>query len=731
MPAIFSGPAIVDNQGTIWGNFYGKLYIGKQFKNNFKSIPIQDKYYNDKYSNIFKKVIWDNKKEVFYVAFHLSDGIFVFDKNMNPMKTILGPPFHNGPLGWIESVVIDICLDKNNRLWMCGNIVSIYDSSSHKMVPVSSLYRGLASLNQRFRNLVFHDKYLYAVPANPLSTYLHRIDINRFTCDSIGLPAIPIAEKQQPNQLGPLEMDSKGENIYLSNKNAVFQYSLTSGQTRKIIELTDLDKAYAHFSNFHWYNVDDNDNLWVSSLTKTWIFEPIHLKAIKEIQRKKNTYFNQAHNLKGKGMMCYVNSTSYDFYDYKNQKEYNLGINDGLISYINWTTSFANEMLFVGANNYFQYIPFESIVNRKADRKCYLSEIKIFNQQYTADTLPEYLHVLKLPHHQNFITLTFSSTEFESPEALEYRYKMDGVNEDWVYTNYHNRTISFNNLRPGNYTFHTSIKNLDGTWRDSDISLKIKITPAWWQTMLFKFLIFVCLILIVFLFVHWRIRVVRKQEHQRSTHEKELLELEAKALRAQMNPHFIFNCLNSIKALIQNDNKQRATDYLTTFSKLIRTLFQNSDKRQISLYDEIETCRLYTQLEAMRLDGKLNYSFNIDPNIDLKSIMVPALIIQPFIENAIWHGIVPKEKGTINVTIKQQEDTIVCEVDDDGIGRELSKLNKPVNPVLHESKGVHLSQARIDLEKKLNESQASIKIIDKYENDKANGTRVVLTFNLN
>jgi len=220
-------------------------------------------------------------------------------------------------------------------------------------------------------------------------------------------------------------------------------------------------------------------------------------------------------------------------------------------------------------------------------------------------------------------------------------------------------------------------------------------------------------------------------EKRKSVHDKELLELEAKALRAQMNPHFIFNCLNSIKALIQNDEKQKATDYLATFSKLIRTLFQNSDKRQISLYDEIETCHLYTQLEAMRLNGKLNYNFNIDPNIDRKSVMVPALIIQPFIENAIWHGIVPKDEGTINVSIKQKDDAIVCEVDDDGIGRELSKLNKPVTPVIHESKGVHLSQARIDLEKKLNDSNASIEIIDKYENEKANGTRVILTFNLN
>ncbi|HLO82837.1 MAG TPA: histidine kinase [Chitinophagaceae bacterium] len=220
-------------------------------------------------------------------------------------------------------------------------------------------------------------------------------------------------------------------------------------------------------------------------------------------------------------------------------------------------------------------------------------------------------------------------------------------------------------------------------------------------------------------------------EKQRSIQDKELLELEAKALRAQMNPHFIFNCLNSIKSLIQGDEKHKAIDYLTTFSKLIRTLFQNSDKRQISLFDEIETCRLYIQLEAMRLDGKLCYNIEIVPGIDLKSVMVPALIIQPFIENAIWHGIVPKNGGTINISITQLKDVIVCEVDDDGIGRELSKLNKPVTSVIHKSQGLRLSQARIDLEKKLNDSHASIKIIDKYEDDNAKGTVVVLTFNLN
>ena len=206
--------------------------------------------------------------------------------------------------------------------------------------------------------------------------------------------------------------------------------------------------------------------------------------------------------------------------------------------------------------------------------------------------------------------------------------------------------------------------------------------------------------------------------------------MEARALRAQMNPHFIFNCMNSIKALIQNDEKQKSIDYLVTFSKLIRTLFNNADKRQVSLHDELETCKLYTQLEAMRLDGKLRYRFDINESIDLKSVMVPALIIQPFIENAIWHGIVPREGGEVSVKVDGDDEQVVCEIEDDGIGREVSKMNKPVTPVVHHSRGISLSQARLGLEKKLSDKTATIEIVDKYEDEMAKGTKVTIYFSL-
>jgi len=212
-----------------------------------------------------------------------------------------------------------------------------------------------------------------------------------------------------------------------------------------------------------------------------------------------------------------------------------------------------------------------------------------------------------------------------------------------------------------------------------------------------------------------------------------LLELEAKALRAQMNPHFIFNSLNSIKSLINKNENDIAANYLTTFSKLIRTLFQNSDKREVSLFEEIETCKLYTQLERMRFGNKIEFIFNVDQSIDLKDIKVPALILQPLIENAIWHGLVPKETGgRVVFSIKKTNGTVECIIDDDGIGRELSGQYKAQYKATHQSKGIGMTQARLDLDTLLSEREDTIRIIDKKNSiGIAEGTKVIITFKEN
>ena len=189
--------------------------------------------------------------------------------------------------------------------------------------------------------------------------------------------------------------------------------------------------------------------------------------------------------------------------------------------------------------------------------------------------------------------------------------------------------------------------------------------------------------------------------------------------------------MNSIKTLIQSDEQDKAVIYLTTFSKLIRTIFNNSDKRAISLYDEIETCRLYTELESMRFENRFTYEFDIDQSLDTKSIMVPALIIQPFIENAIWHGIMLKEDGGhLKVIIGKGNNSVFCIIEDNGIGREMSKKNKFKGAgSTHQSKGVHLTQARLNLNNVLTQKNAFLTIVDKTdENGNATGTKIILEF---
>ena len=294
-----------------------------------------------------------------------------------------------------------------------------------------------------------------------------------------------------------------------------------------------------------------------------------------------------------------------------------------------------------------------------------------------------------------------------------------------------NRRINYADLSPGKYIFRVKVREWGLKWSPETI-LSIIITPPFWQTWWFIALCVLLFSILLFWFVQRRIKTIRKQEKLGAVHEKELLELEARALRAQMNPHFIFNCMNSIKSLIQQKDEDRAINYLTTFSKLIRTIFNNSDKREITLYDEIETCSLYTQLESMRFGNKFKYHFNVDESLDLKSVQVPALIIQPFIENAIWHGVMPKEDGgTVTVTIDKKDQSIRCIIDDDGIGREISNQNKFKGELsTHQSKGVSLTQSRLDLDNLLNERNAVVKIIDKKdEAGKATGTKIIIQLN--
>ena len=213
-----------------------------------------------------------------------------------------------------------------------------------------------------------------------------------------------------------------------------------------------------------------------------------------------------------------------------------------------------------------------------------------------------------------------------------------------------------------------------------------------------------------------------------SDFKNQLARAETKALRAQMNPHFIFNSLNSINNFVTDQKHEIASDYLLRFSKLIRLILDNSRSETIPLDKELETLQLYVQLESIRFDDHFKYMVNIAENTNTGSIMIPPMLLQPFIENAIWHGLMQKRaKGTITVDIREEEEKFLhVSITDDGIGREKSAEMKS-KPATHRSHGLKVTSERIDIMNKLNSTGAEVRIIDLKDGQGiALGTRVEL-----
>ena len=211
--------------------------------------------------------------------------------------------------------------------------------------------------------------------------------------------------------------------------------------------------------------------------------------------------------------------------------------------------------------------------------------------------------------------------------------------------------------------------------------------------------------------------------------EQKLADTEMTALRAQMNPHFIFNCLNSIKLYTLDNEADKASDYLTRFSRLIRLVLENSRSERVPLKNELEALQLYIELEAMRFKQKVQFSINVSPNIDQQYLRIPPLLLQPYVENAIWHGLMHKpEGGTVTVEVSQPEENLLyIEISDDGVGRERAAELKSKSAGKHKSFGMQVTADRIRMINQLYNIQTKTQIVDLVDSfGEPCGTRVIL-----
>lgn len=317
-----------------------------------------------------------------------------------------------------------------------------------------------------------------------------------------------------------------------------------------------------------------------------------------------------------------------------------------------------------------------------------------------ADGLPLGLH---LNYRRHYLTFDYAATAFTRPEDVRYRYRLVGLDPDWLPPT-DARFASYSNLHHGEYTFEVKASSGNGIW-SVPAAFTFRIDPPYWARWWFYLLCSLSVLGLAF-GIH-RFRSTRRERREKTRQlmlRSRMLQLEQQALNANMNRHFVFNALNSIQFHINRQDRATASRYLTSFAKLIRKNLDASQSDTTTLAEELERLELYLKLEHMRFKDKFRYSITIDPAVDATHVRLPAMMLQPYVENSIWHGILPMDgQGhvEIRVSIAPEPGRVIIQIVDDGIGVDRSLSAKDGIEADHISRGIEITKGRADVLRRL------------------------------
>lgn len=295
---------------------------------------------------------------------------------------------------------------------------------------------------------------------------------------------------------------------------------------------------------------------------------------------------------------------------------------------------------------------------------------------------------IRLAHDQNNLALRFFALHFRSGGDIPYRYRL--LPGDTVFTYSHTREVNFVRLSPGLYTFEVQAQNEDGAWSEP-ARFAFQIRPPWWAAWWFRLLMGAILVSVGWAFFQNRLQNIRREAAGR----EKIRALETAALRAQMNPHFIFNCLQAIQSFIAQNDREAAASYLARFAKLVRLALHGSVDGRHTLAEEIAMLDNYLHLEQLRFRGKFSFSIRVEDGFDPEEISLPPLLVQPFVENALLHGLEGRaDGGFVDVAFEKNGARLEVTVTDNGTGF----VEKPAGEITgHKSVGMTLTQKRLGL----------------------------------
>ncbi|MBN9383344.1 MAG: histidine kinase [Chitinophagaceae bacterium] len=347
-----------------------------------------------------------------------------------------------------------------------------------------------------------------------------------------------------------------------------------------------------------------------------------------------------------------------------------------------------------------------------------ITGFKVFTRPFFIDSTLSRREPVRLSYKQNFISIEFSNLAFSGILRTKYFYRLEGVDPDWVYGGSRGYA-NYTNLPPGRYTFRVRTENALNN--EGAAAFQISIIAPYWATLWFRVLVITATVLFLLLLVRRHYRTLRIEADMK----QQIANTEMMALRAQMNPHFIFNCINCIDALIQNNDKYLATMYLNKFARLIRSILDSSRQNTIPLTRDLEMLQLYIDMEQFRNEDKFMAEICVDEGLLEEDCRIPPLIIQPYVENAILHGLRPRQDsaGRLSIRISREGEHLVYRIEDNGIGRAAT-----AQKASHRSYGMEISRDRVNLFNK--QEHIPVVITDLHQDGRPAGTCVQVSLKI-
>ncbi|PSL46485.1 two component regulator with propeller domain [Chitinophaga niastensis] len=387
----------------------------------------------------------------------------------------------------------------------------------------------------------------------------------------------------------------------------------------------------------------------------------------------------------------------------------NITSNDGLMSDDIRGVFNDDGILYIATSNGLCYFNGDHIPVDTIPPVIYLSNIRYGDSTF----LPghDFVHLYK---RKASFEAEFGTIVFDLPELVQYQYNFSGdTTNGWITTM--SNIIPFPDLQPGSYKLMVRARKYKSEW-SAALSMDVNILPRWYQEWWARGILLLAGVLLILVVLRYIVRRIKQAEKRKTEYNRRIAELEAKALTNQMNPHFIFNSLNSVQHLILEKEEKQALNFLADFATLMRQMLNNSRKSYISLEEEIAFLTRYLELEKIRFAHSFTYHFIMEDALKDYTIYIPPMIIQPIVENAIKHGLAPKNiSGYMEIRLEMVDDLLYCSVDDDGIGWDKSNSIKNSRLIKHESTALSVIKERLQIIKSFNGSVGKLEIIDKFK----------------